>query len=120
MKLLAATGVLLLTLTSILPADEPAASNVPNRVPLTRPEMKQALEDLKQRSTRIPVPSLSEEEQAKLGDQADKFEARLRLRYLPHEFQGKWSRDNDPNMSLTYEFKTMMFWIVARANNCHY
>jgi hypothetical protein len=29
-------------------------------------------------------------------------------------------RQQDPNMSLDYAFKTELFWIVSRANNCQY
>ena len=28
--------------------------------------------------------------------------------------------DPDPNMTLDYAFKTMLFWIVSRSNNCVY
>jgi alkylhydroperoxidase family enzyme len=31
-----------------------------------------------------------------------------------------FSRNADENMSLTYQFKTQLFWIVARTNNCQY
>ena len=40
-------------------AEEPRSTPLP--VPLTRPEMKQALEDLKGRTPRIPLPELTEE-----------------------------------------------------------
>ena len=33
---------------------------------------------------------------------------------------GEFSRDPDPSMTLDYAFKTMLFWIVSRVNNCHY
>src|SRR5262245_48477881 len=97
-------------------ADEPPA------VPLTRPEMKQYLEDLKARKPRIPLPELTEEEKAKLGERGAGYEARLRALYLPAgEGQlGGFAREPDPNMSLGYAFKTQLFWIVSRANNCHY
>ena len=96
----------------------------PLPVPLTRPEMKQALEDLKGRTPRIPLPDLTEEEQAKLGERIG-YESRLRYHYLPAGDDrsgggGLFSREPDPNMSLTYEFKTQLFWIVSRTNNCHY
>ena len=96
--------------------------NVPLPVPLTRPEVKQALEDLKGRKPRIPLPELSAEDRAKLGDRADSYETRLRYHYLPggETRQGGFSREPDPNMSLDYQFKTMLFWIVSRTNNCHY
>ena len=94
----------------------------PNRVPVTRPEMKQALEDLKKRTPRIPPPELTEEEKEKLGDRANSYEGRLRARYMPSESRGggEQSREPDPNASLSYEFKTRLFWIVSRLNNCHY
>src|SRR5262245_55176259 len=56
-------------------AEEPRATPLP--VPLTRPEMKQALEDLKGRPPRIPLPDLTEEEKTKLGDRIS-YESRLR------------------------------------------
>jgi hypothetical protein len=104
-------------------ADEP--TNKPLPVPLTRPEMKQSLEDLKGRTPRIPLPELTEEDRTKLGERADNYEARLRYHYLPAGEGrggggGGFGRESDPNASLDYAFKTMLFWIVSRANNCHY
>lgn len=106
------------------------AADEPLPTPLTRPEMKQALEDLKDRKLRIPLPELTEEDRARLGDRADNYEARLRYHYLPggDERLGAGSRgtaggalrEQDPNMTLSYEFKTMLFWIVSRTNNCLY
>lgn len=111
-------------------ADGPSAAPLPT--PLTRPEMKQALEDLKERKIRIPLPELTEEDKAKLGDRADSYESRLRYHYSPGGDErrsggaggtrgtGGFSREPDPNMTLSYEFKTMLFWIVSRTNNCLY
>jgi alkylhydroperoxidase family enzyme len=84
--------------------------------------MKNLLEDLKQRKPRIPLPELSADEKQNLGDRAGDYEFRLRHHYMP---QGdgrasQFSRGADPNMSLDYPFKTMMFWIVSRTNNCQY
>ena len=31
-----------------------------------------------------------------------------------------FSREPDPNNSLDYRFKTQLFWIVSRTNNCQY
>jgi hypothetical protein len=100
---------------------EPGA--VPLPVPLTRPEMKQALEDLKDRKPRIPLPELTEQDKQKLGERATNYEARLRYHYLPGgDVQAGFGslREPDPNMSLDYAFKTELFWIVSRTNNCHY
>src|SRR5579859_3816376 len=99
---LCAAFVMMIFPVPLLMADEPAASQAPNRIPLTRPDMKQALESLKSRNPRVPAPILTTAELEKLGDRSQSLEAALRLRYLPHEFQGAWSRDNDANMSLTY------------------
>jgi len=102
----------------------PARSADPDRplpVPLTRPELKQSLEDLKSRTPRIPLPALTDDEADQLGDRLG-YEARLRRHYLPGNASrgGEFGREPDPNMSLDYAFKTMLFWIVSRANNCHY
>ncbi len=99
-------------------ADDPKQ---PLPVPLTRPEMKQYLEDLKDRKPRIPLPELTEAERARLGERGSGYEARLRALYLPAgEGGGGFGREPDPAMTLPYRFKTMLFWVVSRANNCHY
>jgi hypothetical protein len=100
-------------------ADDPKQ---PLPVPPTRPEMKQSLEDLKGRTPRIPLPELTEAEKARLGERGLGYEARLRALYLPagEGGGGGFSREPDPNMSLSYQLKTMLFWVVSRANNCHY
>jgi hypothetical protein len=116
----AVTGLVLVSAGAARAGDP---GNVPLPVPLTRPEVKQALEDLKGRKPRIPLPDLSEQDRTKLGDRADNYETRLRYHYLPGgEVRpgGGFSREPDPNMSLDYQFKTMLFWIVSRTNNCHY
>jgi alkylhydroperoxidase family enzyme len=126
-----------------------SGSDQPRPVPLTRPEMKQLIEDMKSRKPRIPLPELTEEEKAKLGERAAGdvsrlYESRLRTLYLPagegFGFGGNRAagagnanagaaaaaprtglgRNSDPNMSLDYPFKTELFWIVSRTNNCQY
>ena len=110
-------------------------------IPATRPEMKQLLEDMKSRFVRLPLPELTAEEKVQLGDRADDYESRLRNHYLI-ESEGSafgsrprttvagasptaaatrdFRRNADENMSLSYEFKTELFWIVSRTNNCQY
>ena len=46
---------------------EPARADEPKPVPLTRDEMKKALDDLKGRTPRIPLPPLTKEEREKAG-----------------------------------------------------
>jgi alkylhydroperoxidase family enzyme len=63
-------------------AAEPA--NEPRPIPLTRPEMKQFLEDMKQRTPRIPLPEMTAEEKERYGDDASRgYEGRLRAHYMP-------------------------------------
>lgn len=123
-------GMLLLTgCASALSAADSAVA--PRPVPLTRPEMKRFLEDMKQRKPRIPLPELTDEDRQKLGDRADSYESRLRYHYLPtSEGQGRGGgaggggfgrgREADSDMTLDYAFKTQLFWIVSRTNNCQY
>jgi AhpD family alkylhydroperoxidase len=115
----------------------------PRPIPLTRPEMKQLLEELKARPVRIPLPELSPEEAARLGERQASYEMRLRETYLPPGTPSvvyanllpppgggaaaasaprlrDFTRNADENMSLSYAFKTRLFWIVSRTNNCHY
>jgi hypothetical protein len=105
-------------------AEEPG--NDPRPVPLTRPTMKQFLEDVKARTPRIPLPPLTEEGKAKLGDRGTGYEARLRALYMPGGSDGRsgfgvgGGREPEPGMTLDYKFKTQLFWIVSRTNNCQY
>ena len=132
---------LMLALAGAGRADEPRP------VPLTRPEMKQFLEDMKARKPRIPLPELTEAEKSRPGERGSGYESRLRTLYMPSAegfgFGGGSgnrtaaagaggnanvgaaakagsARIMDPNMSLDYAFKTELFWIVSRTNNCQY
>ena len=101
--------------------DEPASQPLPT--PLTRPDMKQLLEDLKTRKPRFELPPLTDAEKEKLGERGGGYEGRLRALYMPGgDAKGGFGfgREPDPNMSLSYEFKTQLFWIVSRTNNCQY
>jgi AhpD family alkylhydroperoxidase len=125
----------ILTLAASVPSRADDARDAPRPVPLTRPEMKQLLEDMKARRPRIPLPELTDAERAELGERGSDYEGRLRALYLnPGDGQGRSAggqgrsggasfgsrRDPDPNMSLDYKFKTQLFWIVSRTNNCQY
>ncbi len=135
---------LMLASVGAVKADEPRP------VPLTRPEMKQLIEDMKARKPRIPLPELTEDEKTQLGERGSGYEGRLRTLYLPpgegFGFGGGnraagtaktagratanptggaaagagLGRNSDSNMSLDYAFKTELFWIVSRTNNCQY
>jgi hypothetical protein len=111
------SAVLISASAGIVRADDPLP------IPLTRPELKQSLEDLKRRKPRIPLSELTEEEKANLGERGAGYEARLRSCYMPPGNGAGgfgFSREPDPKMTLDYAFKTELFWIVSRANNCHY
>lgn len=125
------------------------SKSAPRPVPLTRPEMKQYLEDMKSRKPRIPLPELTDEDKEKLGERGLGYEGRLRYHYMPSGeargtngganttgrptgagagggggagfgFAGGGGRDSDPNMTLDNKFKVQLFWIVSRTNNCQY
>lgn len=101
--------------------------------PLTRPEMKRMLEDVKVRVPRIPLPELSDQDRAQLGDQADSYEARVKHHYLggiepPRQTRSQApggggfnaARSQDPAFTLDNALKVELFWIVSRVNNCQY
>ncbi len=115
----------------------------PRPIPANRTEMKELLEDMKKRPYRVPLPELTDKEKQELGERSSSYEARLRFNYIPaaegtvfgagrprtSSPQGSpssnaprqdFTRNADENMTLTYQFKTMLFWIVARTNNCQY
>lgn len=136
-------SISLMLLVSPALADERVVT--PRPIPVTRPEMKRLLEDMKSRKLRIPLPELTEEQKAELGERGGSYESRLRFHYLPPgegsvfggggprpaQGQGQgagttppatrdFTRNADENMTLSYQFKTMLFWIVSRTNNCQY
>ncbi len=119
------------------------SATTPRPVPLTRPVMKELLEDMKQRKPRIPLPELTAEEKEKLGERGGGYESRLRSLYMPPGTGGfggggtrpagnpadptktgknapGQTREQDPKNTLDNAFKVELFWIVSRANNCQY
>ena len=119
----------LATLAGLLALAGPAVADDPRPTPLTRPVMKQLLEDMKGRTPRIPLPPLTDEEKAKLGDRPMDagYEGRLRSLYLQGQGGNQLGAGGqpgggnaDPALTLDYKFKTQLFWIVSRANNCQY
>lgn len=114
-----------------------APLKAPRPTPVTRPEMKRLLEEMKEREARIPLPEPTAEEQALPDPRSRGYETRLRNRYLPGTdlrgylpFAGspparpgeppRFTIEPDPVCSLDYAFKTELFWIASRANNCQY
>lgn len=104
-----------------------APEAAPRPVPLTRPEMKRLIEDVKVRQPRIPMPELTTADRQALGERADEYESVLRHCYTPWvetrrapRGSGGPSVEQEAGMSLDYAFKTQLFWIVSRANNCQY
>jgi hypothetical protein len=108
-------AVALAALASACPAEEPKPA------PATRSEMKQLLEDWKKAKPRLPLLPLTDEEKAELGDRKMVNNGLMRFKYLPKELRsGDFSREPDPAMTLDNTFKTRIFWIVSRTNNCEY
>jgi alkylhydroperoxidase family enzyme len=105
---------------------EPSAE--PKPIPRTRVETKQALEALKRREPRLPLPEPAAEELQRAN--ASGFglvnNGRMRARYLPADLlpasgaRGERGRSGDPHMTLDNAFTVELFWIASRANNCHY
>ena len=112
----------------IVPKPVYSEDSLPRPIPVTRTEMKKWLESVKTREPRIPLPELTEADRVALGERADSYESRLRHQYLDGDSRQGLSlgqsrvrgREQDPNMTLDYGFKVELFWIVSRANNCHY
>lgn len=114
--------------------------DAPRPTPVTRPAMKRMIEAMKGRQERIPLPEPTEAEKtAAAGDPtALLYENRLRALYLPGtELRGylgfggtapkrpnapapKVIIEPDPAVTLDYGFKTRLFWIASRVNNCQY
>ena len=132
--------VLIWNCLSLFDAQAGEPDRVPKVVPQTRPEMKVLLEGLKLRSARLPLPELPPN--VGNGDlRATVNNGRMRNHYLPIEWQNTLGANrsrsasstsgntasrtpgfatNEPGMTLDYAFKTRLFWLVSRLNNCQY
>ena len=97
----------------------------------TRPEMKLRIEGLKQRESRLPLPGLTAEEAA--SGRRFVNNGRLRSLYLPESWQANRSatpnsqagrssasRPSAQQQAPDYPFKTRLFWVVSRTNDCQY
>src|SRR3990172_8266264 len=115
-----ATGLVLTWCSALAVAGELSAT--PKPIPATRPEIKIALEALKDREPRLPLPEAADEQNVNNG--------RMRAAYLPESWAGSWNRRppgqntpgpwQDPNTKLDYALTRACFWVVSRGNNCHY
>lgn len=103
---------------ALLLASDPAT---PKPIPATRPDMKKALEDLKKMTPRLPMPAPTAAELEKAGGKGIVNNGRMRQLYLPEELRGAdFPRGKDASMTLDGTFKTELFWVVSRSNNCWY
>ena len=126
--------------------DAATAGDEPSPAPITRPGIKQVLEGSKQSKPRLPLPPLTEDDNARAQSAASgKVQGpmggvinngRMRKYYLEPEFRGEFfvrpadlanpdpkstlRLGADPSMPLDPTFRIMFFWLVARANNCYY
>jgi alkylhydroperoxidase family enzyme len=98
-----------------------SASDEPKPVPATRPEIKAALEQLKRRTPRLPLPAADGVDSVNNG--------RMRSLYLPEAWNANSSSRasadrsrtrNNSAPTLDYVLTTSCFWVVSRGNNCHY
>lgn len=107
--------------SSALHGEEPA-SKTPNAIPQTRPAIKQALEALKERQPRLPLPPITDEERKAAGDRPLVNNGRMAAYYLPTSWRpGPAPRGaSKSDTAIDYALATECFWIVSRANNCHY
>jgi alkylhydroperoxidase family enzyme len=101
-------------------ASEP--SNEPKPIPATRPELKTALNALVDRQPRIPLPPAAAGEASHDGYLPKSWGRGGGLDYLAQivsrgtgVLSGNGLADR-----LDYLFTDCSFWIVSRANNCHY
>ncbi|XZE19091.1 carboxymuconolactone decarboxylase family protein [Pirellulaceae bacterium SH449] len=111
----------------------------PRPTPVHRDAMKSHLEDMKRRRERVSLPPVSDEERALSDGRNPTYESRLNRFFLGNSssarsylnFSGSRTPnagsttsptflEPDPMLSLDYEFKTRLFWIASRANNCQY
>jgi alkylhydroperoxidase family enzyme len=126
-------------LASLLVVSSVMASYAADGPASTRPEMKKRIEALKGRTARLSLPPLTEQEIASGRPLVNN--GRLRSLYLPPSWQSfliaGWGGSSarrpatspPPNTASLlksleatpgYGFKTRLFWVVSRANDCQY
>lgn len=127
--------LLLLIAGHLSPAIAAAEESSAPKPAMTRPEMKQRIQALKLRTARLPLPAPTAEEIASGRPLVNN--GRLRSIYLPPSWQsfvvpgwgGGPSRSRPASTTALlnslqarpdYGFKTRLFWIVSRGNDCQY
>ncbi len=96
------------------------ASSAAKPIPQTREQMKDALERLKHRQPRLPLPALEDDpKNPKANLMKVVNNGRMRFTYLPEAWFAADFKP-DPAMTLDNTFKVRLFWLVSRANNCQY
>ncbi len=128
MKLISICSVALLASLLLDPPSANAQTAAgPKPVPESRLEMLKALDALKHRQARLPLPPADADAveappaSGSVGGLGVVNNGRMRSLYLPPELQlrrAASARSSQTNLS--YEFATELFWIVSRVNNCHY
>tara|TARA_A100001391_G_scaffold191832_1_gene165545 strand:- start:62 stop:1441 length:1380 start_codon:yes stop_codon:yes gene_type:complete len=111
------------------------SQSTPKGVPSNRADMLKALDRLKYREARLPLPPANEDSNLPVSNSSASTSiqsggrtsmgvvnnGRMRNLYLPPELQirgGRYPAVSD--QGLPYDFSTELFWIVSRVNNCHY
>jgi AhpD family alkylhydroperoxidase len=107
----------ILALAAVSFATEDAPSSIPKPIPGDRFDLKPTLESLKKRKPRLPAPTPDAPELKGVPFRVGN--GGFRAFYLPKSW---YSADfqADPAMTLDNVLKVQAFWIVSRANNCHY
>lgn len=114
--------------------EDSSSSSTAKSVPENRTEMLKALDKLKRRQPRLPLPPADAQSNASdlrsnapaspnggRGSMGVVNNGRMRNLYLPQELQTRGGRNQAASdQGLPYDFSTELFWIVSRINNCHY
>lgn len=125
------TACLWLNVHAVALASEP---DHPKPIPQSRRAMLEALDKLKSRSARLPLPdpqpavsnNESSDQPSSPASQSRSLgvvnNGRMRTLYLPEQLSRRANptSPSKPDSDASYQFATELFWIVSRVNNCHY
>jgi uncharacterized peroxidase-related enzyme len=105
--------------TPIAAADEPSAT--PKPVPATRPALKAALEALRQRQPRIPLPKVQSGDASHDAFLPETWGRGGGLSYLV-QIMSRGARDLGAATRANSDalLTDLAFWVVSRGNNCQY